>query len=87
MRASNLPFRYWFIAIHLLTSTRKKISAVELQRQLGHKRYEPIRAMLHKLRSVLGTCDGQHSLKGVIELNDGFFTTETEESAKEKPLK
>jgi Zn ribbon nucleic-acid-binding protein len=58
MHASNLPFRYWFIAIHLLTSTKKSFSAAELQRQLDYKRYEPIWAMLHKLRSVMGMRDG-----------------------------
>jgi hypothetical protein len=87
MHASNLPFRYWFIAIHLLTSTKKSFSAVELQRQSGHKRYEPIWAMLYKLRSVVGNRDDQYKLKGVIELDDGFFTGETEKSEKNKPLK
>ena len=42
MHGSQLPFRYWFIAIHLLTSTKKNFSVAELQRQFGHKRYEPI---------------------------------------------
>jgi len=42
MHDSQLPFRYWLIATHLLTSTKKSFSAAELQRQLGHKRYEPI---------------------------------------------
>jgi len=37
MHGSQLSFRYWFIAIHLLTSTKKSFSALELQRQLGHK--------------------------------------------------
>jgi hypothetical protein len=32
MHGSKLAFRYWFIAIHLLTSTRKSFSASELQR-------------------------------------------------------
>lgn len=42
MEGSHLPFKYWFVAIHLLTSTKKSFSALELQRQLGHNRYEPI---------------------------------------------
>ena len=42
MHGSQLSFRYWFIAIHLLTSTKKSFSALELQRQLGHTYYEPI---------------------------------------------
>ncbi|OAV64164.1 hypothetical protein Barb4_04372 [Bacteroidales bacterium Barb4] len=54
MHGSNLPFRYWFIAIHLLTGIGKSFSALELQRQLGHKRYEPIWYMLHKLGQING---------------------------------
>ncbi len=41
MHGSKLPFHYWFIAMHLLTATKKSISAAELQRQLGHNRYQP----------------------------------------------
>jgi DNA-directed RNA polymerase subunit RPC12/RpoP len=29
MHGSQLPFRYWFVAIHLLTSTKKSFSASE----------------------------------------------------------
>ncbi|KAA6346001.1 hypothetical protein EZS27_005581 [termite gut metagenome] len=87
MHGSQLPFRYWFIAIHLLTSTKKSFSAAELQRQLGHKRYEPIWNMLHKLRGIMGKRDEQYSLSGVIELDEGFFSTETNNDEKQKPLK
>lgn len=87
MHGSQLPFRYWFIAIHLLTSTKKSFSAAELQRQLGHKRYEPIWAMLHKLREAMGKRDEKYSLSGVIELDEGFFSTETQDEDKDKPLK
>ncbi len=87
MHGSNLSFRYWFIAIHLLTSTKQSFSASELQRQLGHKRYEPIWLLLHKLRSVMGKRDGQYELSGIIELDEGFFTTEIPEEEKKKPLK
>ena len=41
MQHSNLPYRYWFVAMHLLTATKGSFYA-ELQRQLGHKRYQPI---------------------------------------------
>ena len=38
---TKLPFRYWYVAMHLLTTTKKSFSTSELQRQLGHKRYQP----------------------------------------------
>jgi len=87
MHGSRLSFRYWFIAIHLLTSTKKSFSALELQRQLGHNRYEPVWTMLHKLREVMGRRDGEYELSGVIELDDGFFSTIRPNVEKDEPLK
>jgi ISXO2-like transposase domain/Transposase zinc-ribbon domain len=87
MHGSQLPFRYWFVAMHLLTSTKKSFSAIELQRQLGHKYYEPIWTMLHKLRLAMGKRDSQYELSGQIELDEGFFATEVKSEEKNKPLK
>jgi len=87
MHGSQLPFMYWFAAIHLLTSTKKSFSACELQRQLGHSTYNPIWAMLHKLRLAMGKRDAEYTLRDVIELDEGFFSTEIPEGEKSKPLK
>jgi len=87
MHGSKLPFRYWFVAMHLLTSTKKSFSALELQRQLGHKRYEPIWKMLHKLREAMGKRDDNYTLSGQIELDEGFFSTEIAIEGKNNPLK
>jgi transposase-like protein len=87
MHGSQLPLRYWFIAMHLLTSTKKSFSAVELQRQLGHKHYEAIWTLLHKLRLAMGKRDEQYILSGQIELDEGFFTTEVKPEDKSEPLK
>lgn len=73
MENSKLPYYYWFTAMAYLANTKKSISALELQRQLGHKRYEPIWAMLHKLRAVMGYRDSKYTLHGEIELDEGFF--------------
>lgn len=87
MHGSQLPFRYWFIAIHLLTSTKKSFSASELQRQLGHSTYNPVWAMLHKLRQAMGARDARYQLSEVIELDEGFFSTQVPDEEKDKPLK
>jgi hypothetical protein len=58
-----------------------------LQRQLGHKHYGPIWALLHKLRAVMGRRDSEYTLKDVIEPDDVFFSTEVPAEAKNKPLK
>jgi len=87
LHGSRLPFRYWFIAMHLITSTKKSFSALELQKQLGHNRYEPVWLLLHKLRDVMGQRDKEYKLTGVIELDEGFFSTVTVDSEKDQPLK
>lgn len=87
MHGSLLPLRYWFITMHLLTSTKKSFSAAELQRQLGHKNYMPIWAMLHKLRNAMGKRDAEYTVCGMVELDEGFFSTEAPDSEKGEPLK
>ena len=82
-----MSYRYWFIAMHLLTSTKKSFSAKELQRQLGHNRYHPVWHMAHKLREAMGKRDGEYVLAGRIELDEGYFSTETPKEEKDKPLK
>lgn len=87
MQNSKLPFQYWFQAMHLITSTKKTFSAKEVQRQIGHKRYEPIWAMMHKLRLVMGMRDDKYQLNDEVELDDGFFKTVDANRDKTKPLK
>jgi predicted RNA-binding Zn-ribbon protein involved in translation (DUF1610 family) len=87
MHKSKLPYRYRFIAMHLLTSTKKSFSARELQRQLGHKRYHPVWHMAHKLREAMGKRDGEYILAGRMELDGGYFSTEMPLVEKDKPLK
>ena len=82
---TKLPVRYWFVAMHLITSTKKTFSALELQRQLGHKYYEPIWAMMHKLRIIMGKRDNSYYLMNNIELDEGFFEVSLEK--KDEPLK
>lgn len=87
MQSSKLSFQYWFIAMHLITSTKKSFSAKEMQRQLGHKRYEPIWAMMHKIRSVMGLRDADYQLSKWIELDEGFFETVDINRDKQAPTK
>ena len=87
IHGSKLPFRYWFIAMHLLTATKHTFSASELQRQLNHKRYQPIWELVHKIRSVMGKRDQEYLLHDAVEVDEGFFTTELPEYEKYSKLK
>ncbi len=87
MHKSKLPFRHWFIAMHLLSSTKKTFSGKEVQRQIGHKRYQPIWELLHKIRNIMGQRDNEYDLSGELELDDGFFTTVVPKEHKDEVLK
>ena len=86
LHGSHMPYRYWFIAMHLLTATKHTFSALEIQRQIGHKRYQPIWEMVHKLRSVMGERDAGYFLTYSVELDEAFFTTETPKEKKGQKL-
>jgi len=84
MQSSNLPFLVWYKTMFLLSTTKKGFSSKEIQKQLGLKRYEPVWAMVHKLRKAMGNRDARYTLEGMIEMDEGYFTVETSEVEKSK---
>jgi len=87
LHGSKLTFRYWFITIYLMSSTKKSFSTYEIQRQLGHKRYEPIWSMMHKIRVAMGRRDNKYLLKDFVEVDEGFFETIVPAQQKDEPRK
>jgi len=83
MEHSNLPIRKWYLAMAFMSYSKKGISATELQRQIGHKRYEPIWFMMHKIRNAMGQRDNLYRLEDMIEFDEGYFATETCKKDKE----
>jgi len=77
MEHSKLPFMKWYQAIIFITFSKKGISALELQRQLSHSRYESIWSMVHKIRKAMGVENNQKKLTGMIEFDDGYFEVAT----------
>ena len=87
MENSNLSFLVWYRAIFLMSATKKGFSAKEMQRQLGLKRYEPVWAMMHKLRKAMGKRDERYTLEGMIEMDEGYFTVESTELEQAKGIR
>ena len=57
----------------LMSISKKSFSALEMQHMLGHKRYEPIWAMMHKIRAGMGNRESRYKLDGEVELDDAFM--------------
>jgi thermostable 8-oxoguanine DNA glycosylase len=69
----------------LVTSTKKTFSALEMQKQIGHKFYEPIWEMMHKIRRAMGERDATYKLHDQVEVDDGFFeVVKTKKERKEE---
>jgi hypothetical protein len=87
MQSSNLSFLVWYKTMFLLSATKKGFSSKEIQKQLGLKRYEPVWAMVHKLRKAMGNRDALYTLEGMIEMDEGYFTVESSEIEKDKGIR
>lgn len=87
MQNSNLSFMIWYKKMFLLSATKKGFSSKEIQKQLGLKRYEPVCAMVHKLRKAMGNRDDRYTLEGMIEMDEGYFTVEPSEIEQSKGIR
>lgn len=65
------PLRLWFQAIWYLTSQKQGVSALGLQRVLGHGSYETAWSWLHKLRRAM-VRPGRDRLTGEVEVDETF---------------
>jgi hypothetical protein len=83
MEDSKLPFMKWYMAMIFMSATKKGFSASEMQRQIGHKRYEPIWLMVHKLRTVMGKRDDLYKLIDIIEFDEGHFEVATSQKKRQ----
>lgn len=83
MENANLPFRTWYLAMAFMSFSKKGISAKELQRQLEHSRYESIWSMMHRIRQAMGQRDSLYILGDMVELDEGYFATETSKRDKQ----
>jgi transposase-like protein len=69
MHGTRKPLRLWFLAMYLFVSSKRGISALELQRELGLAKYQTAWTWLHKLRDAVGGRGGS-PLRGEIELDE-----------------
>jgi transposase-like protein len=66
---TKMPLTVWFWAAYLMTTDKRGISALLLQRQLGLRRYETAWMLLHKFRRAMVTA-AREPLYGEVEIDD-----------------
>ena len=75
LHRTKLPLTGWFWAAYLMTTDKRGVSALLLQRQLGLSSYETAWMMLHKLRRAMVNV-ARERLRGVIEVDDTWVCAE-----------
>jgi hypothetical protein len=69
LHRTKIPLTHWFWAAYLLTTDKRGVSALLLQRQLGLSSYETAWMMLHKLRRAMVNA-APEPLRGEVEVDD-----------------
>lgn len=84
MEGSHLPLRTWYLAMYLILSTAKPISAMSLSRHL-ELQYRTCWHLLHRLRAMLGDKEGL-PLSGIIEADETYVGGKTRNRKKHRAV-
>lgn len=66
---SHIPLHKWLLAIHLLTASKKGMSAHQLMRMLDIKQYKSAWFMAHRIRYAM-TGELPEQMTGVVEADE-----------------
>ena len=69
LHRTKIPLTHWFWAAYLMTTDKRGVPALLLQRQLGLSCYETAWMMLHKLRRAMVNA-AREPLRGEVEVDD-----------------
>jgi transposase-like protein len=70
---SKIPLRKWLVAWYLLCSSKKGISALQIQRTLGLGSYRTAWMMMHKIRYALKDPVFFEKLSGTVEVDETYI--------------
>jgi len=68
---TNKPLRDWFRVTHLMLTSKKGISALQIQRMMGFVSYGTAHSMCHKIRAAL--VEPETKLGGIVEVDETFI--------------
>lgn len=69
---SHIPLNVWLLAIHLLCSSKKGMSAHQIRRMLGLT-YKTAWFMVHRIRHAVTLAPLAEQLKGIVEIDETFI--------------
>lgn len=72
MEDSHLSMKQWIIAFHLMCSSKKGVSALQLQRELGIGSYKSAWHLAHRIRAAMKEEPLRSSLEGIVEVDETY---------------
>src|SRR5260370_9982267 len=69
---SYIPLHKWLLAIHLLCSSKKGMSAHQLMRNLDIKQYKSAWFMAHRIRYAM-TGELPEKMNGIVEADETYI--------------
>jgi transposase-like protein len=73
MEDTHLPLSTWAKAFHLMSSSKKGISSLQLQRQLGLGSYKTAWHLTHRIRLAMRTEGPTEKLSGIVEADETYI--------------
>jgi IS1 family transposase len=67
---TNKPLRDWFRVVHMMLTSKKGVSALEVMRVMGFGSYGTAHSMCHKIRAAL--IEPETKLGGIVEVDETF---------------
>ena len=68
---TNKPLRDWFRVIHMMLTSKKGVSALQIMRVMGFGSYKTAHYMCHRVRAGLADEDFQ-KLMGIVEVDETY---------------
>jgi hypothetical protein len=69
---TNKPLREWFRVIHMMLTSKKGVSALQIQRVMGFGSYRTAWYMCHRIRAGMADEEFQQ-LMGIVEVDETFI--------------
>ena len=85
MHRSKIPLSKWLIAFHLMCSSKKGISALQLQRELGLGSYQTAWHMAHRVRYAMNAGGLTSPLSGDVEVDETSVGGKPRKGSKVEP--
>ncbi len=67
---TNKPLRQWFKVVHLMLTSKKGMSALQIMRYMGFGSYKTAWLMCHKVRTAL--IEDVNKLGGIVEVDETY---------------